>query len=121
MQMATRQLMGRVWVFALLGIAAVPAWCRGDGAALANGPVATTHPATQAASEVQRLRDGWLLQDDAVVGASGDIVSRRTFDTRGWHRAVVPGTVLTSLVADGTYPDPLYGLNNLAIPDALFV
>ena len=29
------------------------------------------------------------------------------------------GTVLTTLIARGVYPDPDYGLNNLAIPDSL--
>src|SRR5208283_3491512 len=33
--------------------------------------------------------------------------------------ATVPGTVLTTLVNQGVYPDPDYGLNNLAIPESL--
>ena len=37
----------------------------------------------------------------------------------GWYNATVPGTVLTTLVDQGVYPDPYYGLNNLAIPDTL--
>lgn len=36
-----------------------------------------------------------------------------------WLDAVVPGTVLTTLVARGVYPDPAYGLNNMAIPESL--
>lgn len=36
-----------------------------------------------------------------------------------WYDATVPGTVLTTLVQQGVYPDPRYGLNNLAIPDDL--
>lgn len=36
-----------------------------------------------------------------------------------WLDAVVPGTVLTSLVAAGMYPDPYQGLNNLVIPEDL--
>ena len=34
-------------------------------------------------------------------------------------RATVPGTVLTTMVDNGIYPDPGYGLNNLAIPESL--
>ncbi|RHL12822.1 MULTISPECIES: glycoside hydrolase family 2 TIM barrel-domain containing protein [Bacteroides] len=37
----------------------------------------------------------------------------------GWYNATIPGTVLTTLVDQGVYPDPYYGLNNLAIPDTL--
>ncbi len=35
------------------------------------------------------------------------------------YPATVPGTVLTSLVDNGIYPDPYFGLNNLSIPDSL--
>ena len=36
-----------------------------------------------------------------------------------WMRATVPGTVLTTLTDRGVYPDPSYGLNNMAIPESL--
>ena len=36
-----------------------------------------------------------------------------------WYDATVPGTVLTTLVQQGVYPDPYYGLDNMAIPDDL--
>jgi beta-mannosidase len=38
-----------------------------------------------------------------------------------WYRATVPGTVLTTLVANGVYPEPLYGENNRpnVIPESL--
>ena len=41
--------------------------------------------------------------------------------TSGWFRAVVPGTVLTTLVANHVYPEPLYGENNrpTVIPESL--
>ena len=67
------------------------------------------------------LNAGWQLQDAAKVAAPGPSVSRAGYQPRGWHKAVVPGTVLTSLVADGVYPEPLYGENNRPdkIPDSL--
>lgn len=37
----------------------------------------------------------------------------------GWMWATVPGTVLTTLIDQGIYPDPDFGLNNLAIPELL--
>jgi hypothetical protein len=41
--------------------------------------------------------------------------------TTGWFPAVVPGTVLTTLVANHVYPEPLYGENNrpTIIPESL--
>ena len=41
--------------------------------------------------------------------------------SRAWYRATVPGTVLTTLVDNGVYPEPLYGENNRPniIPESL--
>ena len=56
---------------------------------------------------VWEITSGWeLCEGDKVL-------------TDDWYNATVPGTVLTTLVAQGVYPDPYYGLNNLAIPDDL--
>ena len=67
------------------------------------------------------ISSGWLLQDAAQVPQGGEVISSATFQPAGWHPATVPGTVLTSLVNDGTYPEPLYGENNRPdrIPDTL--
>jgi hypothetical protein len=54
---------------------------------------------------------GWQLQDVAKVPQSGAEVSTAT-STRGWYAATVPGTVLTTLVNNHVYPEPLYGENN---------
>ncbi|HEX3913363.1 MAG TPA: LamG-like jellyroll fold domain-containing protein [Steroidobacteraceae bacterium] len=53
------------------------------------------------------------------VAVGGAQLSQANYDADGWYAAVVPGTVLTTLIARGVYPDPDYGLNNLAIPDSL--
>jgi len=67
------------------------------------------------------IGSGWQLQDAAKVPQSVADLSAPGFATTGWHAAVVPGTVLTSLVQDGVYPDPLYGENNRPdrIPESL--
>ena len=66
-----------------------------------------------------RLSDGWkLIESDMVESGEGSLFSS-DYDTSRWYNAIVPGTVLTSLVEEGMYPDPYYGLNNLAIPDSL--
>ena len=68
-----------------------------------------------------QLNSGWQLQDAALAPQSGAELSQPSFKPAGWHPAIVPGTVLTSLVRDGTYPEPLYGENNRpnVIPDTL--
>ncbi len=75
-------------------------------------------PAGRASAEGVRLdlRDGWSLQSSARVSASGEVLSRPGADTTGWHPARVPATVVSALVADGTFPDPYVGMNLRSIP-----
>ena len=60
---------------------------------------------------------------EAATGSSaaesGEIISQSGFSVDQWWSATVPGTVLTTMVDQGVYPDPDYGLNNLAIPESL--
>lgn len=65
------------------------------------------------------LHTGWELTDDLTNLLNDGTVFNENISSKGWYDAVVPGTVLTSLVADGVYPDPYFGLNNLAITDSL--
>ena len=66
------------------------------------------------------IKGGWRLASATELGgATGAGLSRPGYDARAWVAATVPGTVLTTLVDRGVYPDPAYGLNNLAIPDTL--
>jgi hypothetical protein len=65
------------------------------------------------------LEGGWKLAPAPKVGVDGAALSQAGFDTQDWWPATVPGTVLTTMVDRGVYPDPDYGLNNLAIPELL--
>lgn len=71
------------------------------------------------------VTSGWELQDAAKVPqaskGAGAVISKLTYKTKGWYAAVVPGTVLTTLVKAGVYPEPLYGENNRPdrIPESL--
>ena len=63
----------------------------------------------------------WLMQDASKVDGAPALQSNPAYDPKGWYKAVVPGTVLTTLVANGVYPEPLYGENNRPdrIPESL--
>jgi len=61
----------------------------------------------------------WQLQDSARVHAPATIVSTAAYRPIDWYRATVPGTVLTTLVNNHVYPEPLYGENMRAIPESL--
>ncbi|MGD0830314.1 MAG: sugar-binding domain-containing protein [Terracidiphilus sp.] len=67
------------------------------------------------------LNAGWQLQDVAKVPQAGAEVALAGFSTAGWYTATVPGTVLTTLVNNHVYPEPLYGENNRpeTIPESL--
>jgi len=66
-----------------------------------------------------KIAGGWKLAAAPDVMAQGDEIARVGFATDRWLAATVPGTVLTTLIDRGVYPDPDYGLNNLAIPESL--
>ena len=52
---------------------------------------------------------GWEMLDAQSALASGDFIRGR-HDASKWFNATVPGTILTTLVDQGLYPDPYYGL-----------
>lgn len=67
------------------------------------------------------LRTGWQLQEVGKVPQPGEAISQPDYDANSWFKATVPGTVLTTLVNNRVYPEPLYGENNRPdrIPDSL--
>ena len=59
------------------------------------------------------------LQSSALISATGEEMSAPDYKSNVyWFPVKVPSTVLTGLVANGVYPDPYSGLNNMLIPDA---
>lgn len=65
------------------------------------------------------LNTGWELSEAGKIVGGSQAIAKPDFNTSEWYNATVPGTVLTTLVQQGVYPDPYIGLNNLAIPDDL--
>ncbi len=65
------------------------------------------------------MNDGWEMADARMALAGRGQLLSETYDASAWYNATVPGTVLTTLVEQGVYPDPYIGLNNMAIPDTL--
>ena len=70
-------------------------------------------------NEEWTLAGQWMLAAAPGVKENGASISQNHLDTSKWMRATVPGTVLTTMIDRGIYPDPDYGLNNLAIPESL--
>ena len=76
-------------------------------------------PLTDLGAGDWQLSGGWKLQAVIRVPDSVREIAQPGYDASSWYDATVPGTVLTTLVDQGVYPEPTYGLNNLAIPESL--
>lgn len=81
------------------------------------GPALVAAPAREGAAAWILKR--WSLVEAPKVSADGTALSKPGYDAKAWYAATVPGTVLTTLVDRGVYPDPDYGLNNTVIPESL--
>lgn len=57
------------------------------------------------------LSDGWKVQSSAKVLQSGEMLSTSQADVKKWYEAVVPSTVMGTLVRNGIYADVLEGMN----------
>ncbi len=82
----------------------------------------TEAPATApvaAAGPGQWRIGAWRLAMAPTVTATPQQISSSGFADADWYPALVPGTVLGTLIANGVYPDPDFGLNNMAIPESL--
>src|SRR5258708_1820803 len=64
------------------------------------------------------LHSDWRLESSCKVTAKPEAMSLPGFDDSKWRPAIVPGTVVGSLVADKTLPDPNYGKNLNSFPGA---
>src|SRR5689334_18958923 len=69
-----------------------------------------------ARSERIQLKSAWSLQSSCDVKGAGTEISTLGFKTEGWHRTDLPSTVVASLVADKTYPEPYFGMNLRSLP-----
>lgn len=63
------------------------------------------------------LNSGWRCAPIANTKDQGTAISSINYNVAAWMPATVPGTVLTTLVANKQMPDPFYGMNNEQIPD----
>lgn len=62
---------------------------------------------------------GWQMQFAAKVSGTAEQISSAGFSSVGWYRATVPGTVLSTLVDNKVYADPMFGENMRRIPESL--
>src|SRR5215469_3863616 len=64
------------------------------------------------------LHRGWRMESACKLSAKPEALSTLDFDDSKWHIAVVPGTIVGTLVTDKTLPDNNYGENLKSFPGA---
>ncbi len=64
-----------------------------------------------------KLNSGWKAKRVNEVVVDGTVITGKDFQLFDWMDAIVPGTVLTTLLHNQKIPDPFYGMNNELIPD----
>jgi len=69
------------------------------------------------AGSVIELNAKWRCSPRGEVNASGEAISQLGYSLSKWQPAVVPGTVLTSMLENNEVPDPFFGMNNEKIKD----
>jgi hypothetical protein len=72
---------------------------------------------TVAQQSIIQLCTGWRAKKAIDVVVDGTVISGKNFQLFDWMEAVVPGTVLTTLLHNQKVPDPFFGMNNELIPD----
>ncbi len=63
------------------------------------------------------LNEGWQCINIKKIKDRGEKISEPSFKLKGFMKATVPGTVLTTMLNNKMIPDPFYGMNNEKIPD----
>lgn len=63
------------------------------------------------------LNDHWKARRAIDEVADGAQITSPGFRPAGWMEAVVPGTVITTLLHNNMLPDPFFGMNNARIAD----
>ena len=63
------------------------------------------------------LHENWKTKRAVDVLIDGTVITGPSFRPEGWLDAVVPGTILTTLLHNNLVPDPFFGMNNNFIPD----
>lgn len=63
------------------------------------------------------LNTGWYARRANEVTSDGNQLSISAFNSDGWMKATVPGTVLTTMLNNNLFPAPEFSMNNELIPD----
>lgn len=73
--------------------------------------------AQYASADSYELNEGWKCHKASGISVAPEQFSQSNYPIASWMPAVVPGTILTTLLENKKMPDPFYGMNNNRIPD----
>lgn len=69
------------------------------------------------AQNAVELAGNWFCRNVESVVGNGEELTRNGIESAEWMSAIVPGTVLTTMIANKLMPDPFYGMQARQIPD----
>ncbi len=78
---------------------------------------ALTFLSAAAQKEEILLNTSWKAKRSNEVPVDGTVISSPGYEFYGWMDAIVPGTILTTLLHNEKVPDPFFDMNNELIPD----
>jgi exo-1,4-beta-D-glucosaminidase len=113
-------LRGIVALVVLAGLAGSPPAGRGQGRYSGQDRPQARAKLRAPFERVVNLGDLWYLQSAEKAKGSGEQISSPGFKIDSWYPAVVPSTVLGTLVQNNVYPDIFVGENLKAVPTAPF-
>ncbi|MBE7174808.1 MAG: glycosyl hydrolase [Mucilaginibacter polytrichastri] len=67
--------------------------------------------------QIIEFNSGWRCAPKNQVKTAPEKLAQPDFSLQNWKPAVVPGTVLTTMLENKEIPDPFYGMNNEKIKD----
>ncbi len=93
-------------------VAAVYAYAAAESGPSRKVPMERNYIKTLSSCQEHGGSSMWQMQQVSKVSQTPETISGPDCDTLGWIPAIVPGTVLHSLVNAGIYPDPYFSDNN---------
>ena len=104
----------------LTALAGLPPAGRGQGTYSRQGRPESGAMMRGPLERVASLNDLWYIQSSEKVKATGEQLSAPGFKIESWYPAIVPSTVLGTLVQNNVYTDIFVGENLKSVPTAPF-
>ena len=105
------------FIILLISIASIQCNSQSEKSIEVSFPRVDSEPLSTIPENAIILYDDWEMKESAIIGMTGEKISKSEYKMENWYSTSVPTTVLGTLIRNGVYPDPYIGMNNMLIPD----